>query len=85
MNQRFNQTNGQKSIYLRNDGFCFGSGMFGVTGSQLNQDNAGWNDHAYTGYGYDIPKDSSCKSSLTGEAGINFTPVELEVFKVLNY
>jgi hypothetical protein len=34
--------------------------------------------------GYDIPKDSSGKSSLTGEAGENFTPVELEVFKVVN-
>jgi hypothetical protein len=43
--------------------------MFRVTASQLNQDNAGKNDHANTNYGYDIPKDSSGKSSLTGEAG----------------
>ena len=59
--------------------------MFSVTASQLNQDNAGRNDHADTSWGYDIPKDSSGKSSLTVEAGTSFTPVELEVFKVVNY
>ncbi len=59
--------------------------MFKVTGNQLNQDNAGQNDHANTSNGYDIPKDSSGKSSLTGEDGNKFTPVELEVFKVINY
>ena len=85
MNQRFNQTTGKHSIGLCNDGFIFGMNMFSVTASQLNQDNAGRNDHGNTGWGYDIPKDSSGKSSLTGEAGINFTPVELEVFKVVNY
>jgi uncharacterized protein YgfB (UPF0149 family) len=85
MNQRFNQTTGKHSIYLRDDGFEFGNKMFEVSGSQLNQDNAGKNNHANTGWGYDIPKDSSGKSSLTGEAGSWFTPVELEVFKVVNY
>jgi len=43
MNQRFNQTTGKHSIYLCNDGFCFGSNMFAVTASQLNRENAGWN------------------------------------------
>ena len=85
MNQRFNQTNSKYSILLSTDGFMFGNGMFSVSGSQLNQDNAGRNCHAETWRGYDIPKDSSGKSSLTGEAGFYFTPVELEVFKVVNY
>jgi hypothetical protein len=85
MNQRFNQTNGNHSIYLQDDGFCFGMNMFSVRGSQLNQDNAGYNYHDNTTWGYDIPKDSSGKSSLTGEAGNKFTAVELEVFKVVNY
>ena len=59
--------------------------MFGVNSGQLNADNAGYNYHDATLRGYDIPKDYSGKSSLTGEASNNFTPVELEVFKVINY
>jgi uncharacterized protein YgfB (UPF0149 family) len=30
INQRFNQTNGKYSIYLRDNGFEFGNSMFGV-------------------------------------------------------
>ena len=85
INQRFNQTNGRYSIDLNDNGFRFGSDMFSVSASQLNHDNAGWNKHADTSRGYDIPKDSSGKCSLTGEEGDNFTAVELEVFKVVNY
>ena len=85
MNQRFNQSHGKYSIFFRDSGFQFGNEMFRVTASQLNQDNAGASYYADTDWGYDIPKDSSGKSSLTGEASNNFTPVELEVFKVVNY
>ncbi len=86
MNQRFNQTTGIHSIFLLDDGFSFGINMFRVTASQLNKHDAGFNYYAGdTSKGYDIPLDSSGKSSLTGEAGCFFTPVELEVFKVLNY
>jgi hypothetical protein len=83
LNEKFIPCNNDKAIYLRGDGFMCGYGILEVTGAQLNTDNAGW-CRVGTDNFYNISGDSEGKSPLTGEKN-NFTCVELEVYKVVNY
>jgi hypothetical protein len=83
LNEKFIPSNYGNAIYLRNDGPDFGSDIFTVVGAQLNADNAG-RCKVGTDKFYNISGDSSGKSPLTGEKN-NFTCVELEVYKVVNY
>jgi hypothetical protein len=84
LNEKFIPSNYNSAIYLNNDnGFEFGSDVFEVRGAQLNANNAGRCDVGTINH-YNISGDSEGKSPLTGEKK-NFTCVELEVYKVVNY
>lgn len=83
MNDVYTPCSHEKAVYLRDNGFEFGTSIFAVSGHQLNAENSG---SCLVGKDkhYNIEEDSSGKSPLTGEKD-KFTCGELEVFKVINY
>jgi hypothetical protein len=84
LNEKFIPCNYDKAIYLRNEPLEFGNNILAIRGAQqLNADNVGYCYVGTSNY-YNISGDSEGKSPLTGEK-TNFTCVELEVYKVVNY
>ena len=86
LNEKFIPSNYGNAIFLGSNanGFEFGNNILAIRGAQqLNADNVGYCYVGTSNY-YNISGDSEGKSPLTGEK-TNFTCVELEVYKVVNY